>query len=105
MATNECVLQENVELQHQLESSEREKQTVRQQMVSRNQVRDFISVLYPKEGLNVLQELQQQLESSEIEKQTVRQQMVSRLISSQRRVSQVCVELMQCNEVLLTAGD
>ena len=49
----------------------------------------------------MLQELQQQLESSEREKQTVRQQ----LISSQRRVSIVCVELMQCNEVLLTAGD
>ena len=53
-------------------------------------------------------ELQQQRESSDREKQTVRQH----LISSQRwiqelrqRVSEVCVELMQCNEVLLTAGD
>ena len=93
MTTNECVLQEIVELQHQLESSEREKQTVRQQMQSRNQVRDFISVLYREEGLNVIQELQQQLESSEREKQTVRQQLISSQGQNQelrQRVSQVC---------------
>ena len=53
-------------------------------------------------------ELQQQLESSEREKQTVRQQLISSQRQNQelrQRVSQVCVELMQCNEVLLTAGD
>ena len=32
----------------QLESSEREKQTVRQQLQSRNQVRNTISVVHPK---------------------------------------------------------
>ena len=53
-------------------------------------------------------ELQQQLESSEREKQTVRQQLISSQRQNQelrQRVSLVCVELMQCNEVLLTAGD
>ena len=42
------------------------------------------------------------------EKATVRQQLISSQRQNQelrQRVSQVCVELMQCNEVLLTAGD
>ena len=34
--------------QQQLEFSEREKQTVRQQLQSRNQVRNTISVVHPK---------------------------------------------------------
>ena len=42
------------------------------------------------------------------ENQTVRQQLISSQRQNQelrQRVSQVCLELMQCNEVLLTAGD